>query len=43
MLELLHQLWALAEVAEAIGTYPARSRRIGWRYLNHGVKTALTA
>ena len=32
MLELLHEQWSLAEVAEAIGT----------RYLNQGVQAALT-
>jgi len=42
MLELLHEQWSLAEVAEAIGTYPREVRRVGWRYLNQGVQAALT-
>jgi hypothetical protein len=42
MLELLHEQWTLAAVAEAIGTYPREVRRVGWRYLDHGVSTALT-
>jgi hypothetical protein len=42
MLELLHEQWTLAEVAEAIGTYPREVRRVGWRYLERGVQAALT-
>jgi hypothetical protein len=42
MLELLHEQWTLAEVAEAIGTYPREVRRVGWRYLERGVSAALT-
>lgn len=42
MVELLHEQWSLAEVAEAIGTYPREVRRVGWRYLNQGVQAALT-
>jgi putative transposase len=42
MLELLHAEWTLADVAEALGTYPREVRRVGWRYLDHGVQAALT-
>jgi hypothetical protein len=42
MLELLHEQWSLADVAEAIGTYPREVRRVGWRYLERGVAGALT-
>ena len=42
MLELLHEQWTLAAVAEAIGTFPREVRRVGWRYLEHGVPAALT-
>ena len=42
MLELLHEQWSLADVAEAIGTYPREVRRVGWRYLERGVPAALT-
>lgn len=42
ILELLHEEWTLAEVAEAIGTYPREVRRVGWRYLECGVQSALT-
>jgi hypothetical protein len=42
MLELLHAQWTLADVAEALGTYPREVRRVGWRYLEHGVEAALT-
>ena len=42
MLELLHEQWTLAEVAEAMGTYPREVRRVGWRYLECGVQAALT-
>ena len=42
MLELLHEAWSLAEVAEALGTYPREVRRVGWRYLHQGVQAALT-
>lgn len=42
ILELLHEAWTLAEVAEAIGTYPREVRRVGWRYLERGVQAALT-
>jgi Homeodomain-like domain len=42
MLELLHEQWSLADVAEAIGTYPREVRRVGWRYLECGVPAALT-
>jgi len=42
ILELLHEQWSLAEVAEAIGTYPREVRRVGWRYLERGVPDALT-
>ena len=42
MLELLHEQWSLADVAEAIGTYPREVRRVGWRYLEQGVEAALT-
>lgn len=42
ILELLHAQWTLAEVAEAIGTYPREVRRVGWRYLEGGVLSALT-
>jgi hypothetical protein len=42
ILELLHEQWSLADVAAAIGTYPREVRRVGWRYLDHGVEAALT-
>ena len=42
MLELLHEQWTLADVAEAVGTYPREVRRVGWRYLEQGVQAALT-
>jgi hypothetical protein len=42
MLELLHEQWTLAEVADAVGTYPREVRRVGWRYLERGVQAALT-
>jgi hypothetical protein len=42
ILELLHEQWSLADVAEAIGTYPREVRRVGWRYLEQGVQAALT-
>lgn len=42
MLELLHEQWTLADVAEAVGTYPREVRRVGWRYLDCGVQAALT-
>lgn len=42
MLELLHDQWSLADVAEATGTYPREVRRVGWRYLERGVADALT-
>jgi len=42
ILELLHAQWSLADVAEAIGTYPREVRRVGWRYLDRGVQEALT-
>ena len=42
MLELLHAKWSLADVAEALGTYPREVRRVGWRYLEHGIDAALT-
>jgi hypothetical protein len=42
ILELLHARWSLAEVAEAIGTYPREVRRVGWRYVDRGVQAALT-
>lgn len=42
ILELLHEASWLAEVAEAIGTYPREVRRVGWRYLDQGVQAALT-
>ena len=42
ILELLHARWSLAEVAEAIGTYPREVRRVGWRYVDRGVHAALT-
>jgi putative transposase len=42
MLELLHEQWTLAAVAEAMGTFPREVRRVGWRYLEHGVQAALT-
>ena len=42
ILELLHAQWSLADVAEAIGTYPREVRRVGWRYLERGVQAALT-
>jgi hypothetical protein len=41
ILELLHEQWCLAEVAEAVGTYPREVRRVGWRYLERGVQEAL--
>jgi Homeodomain-like domain len=41
ILELLHEQWTLAEVAEAVGTYPREVRRVGWRYLERGVQEAL--
>jgi hypothetical protein len=31
ILELLHEQWSLADIAEAIGTYPREVRRVGWR------------
>ena len=42
MLELLHEQWTLADVADAVGTYPREVRRVGWRYLERGVQAALT-
>jgi hypothetical protein len=42
MLQLLHEQWSLADVAQAIGTYPREVRRVGWRYLECGVPAALT-
>jgi hypothetical protein len=42
ILELLHAQWSLADVAEAIGTYPREVRRVGWRYVEQGVQAALT-
>lgn len=42
ILALLHEQWSLAEVAEALGTYPREVRRVGWRYLERGVAEALT-
>jgi len=42
ILELLHEAWSLADVAAAIGTYPREVRRVGWRYVEHGVQAALT-
>ena len=42
ILELLHAQWSLADVAAAMGTYPREVRRVGWRYLEHGVQAALT-
>ena len=42
MLELLHAQWTLAEVADAVGTYPREVRRVGWRYVERGAKAALT-
>lgn len=42
ILELLHEQWTLAAVAEAMGTFPREVRRVGWRYLEHGVQAALT-
>ena len=42
ILELLHEQWSLADVAAAMGTYPREVRRVGWRYLDHGVQAALT-
>lgn len=41
MLELLHEQWALADVAGAVGTYPREVRRVAWRYLERGVQDAL--
>jgi hypothetical protein len=34
ILKLLHEQWALADVAVAVGTYPREVRRVGWRYSN---------
>jgi hypothetical protein len=42
MLELLHEQWTLAEVADAVGTYPREVRRVGWRYVERGAQAALT-
>ena len=42
ILELLHEQWTLADVADAVGTYPREVRRVGWRYLERGVQEALT-
>lgn len=42
ILELLHTQWSLADVAEAIGTYPREVRRVGWRYVEQGIQAALT-
>jgi hypothetical protein len=42
ILELLHEHWTLADVADAVGTYPREVRRVGWRYLERGVQDALT-
>jgi hypothetical protein len=42
MLELLDAQWSLADVAEALGTYPREVRRVAWRYRERGVATALT-
>jgi hypothetical protein len=42
ILELLDEQWTLADVADAVGTYPREVRRIGWRYLERGVEDALT-
>jgi len=42
ILELLHAQWSLADVADAMGTYPREVRRVGWRYVEQGVQAALT-
>jgi hypothetical protein len=42
ILELLDKQWTLADVADALGTYPREVRRVGWRYLERGVQAALT-
>ena len=42
ILELLDQGWKLADIAAAVGTYPREVRRIGWRYLKHGLEAALS-
>ena len=42
ILELLHEQWALGDVAEAVGTYRREVRRVGWRYLDCGVRAALS-
>jgi hypothetical protein len=42
MLELLHEQWTLADVGEALGTYPREVRRVGWRYLKRGVQAVLS-
>ena len=41
ILELLHEEWTLGDVAVAVGTYRREVRRVGWRYLEHGVLEAL--
>jgi len=42
ILELLDRGWKLAEVAAAVGAYPREVRRVGWRYLERGLETALS-
>src|SRR5262245_49087291 len=42
ILQLLDERWTLADVADAMGTYPREVRRVGWRYLERGVQAALT-
>jgi hypothetical protein len=42
ILELLHIGWNLTHTGQAVGTYPREVRRVGWRYLEHGLHAALT-
>ena len=42
MLAVLHEHWALGDIAAAVGTYPREVRRVGWRYIERGVQAALT-
>ena len=42
ILELLDQGWNLTRTASAAGTYPREVRRVGWRYVEGGLETALS-
>lgn len=42
ILRLLDQKRTLGDAAKAAGTYPREVRRVGWRYIEGGVKRALS-